>query len=56
LSAPTQKGRWYILEFTDSLAPANWRALPAVAGDGTVNVLVDPVATGQLRFYRVRIE
>ena len=37
LSVPTEKGRWYILEFTDSLTPANWTALPAVTGDGTVS-------------------
>ena len=56
LSVPTEKGRSYILEFTDALAPAKWTALPAVAGDGTVNVLVDPAATNQQRFYRVRVE
>ena len=50
LSVPTEKGRSYILEFTDALAPANWTALPAVGGDGTVNVLMDPAATNQQRF------
>ena len=56
LSVPTEQGRSYTLEFTDSLAPANWTALPAVAGDGTVTVLVDPAATNQQRFYRVRVQ
>jgi hypothetical protein len=56
LSVPTEQGRTYILEFTDSLAPANWTALPAEVGDGTVKVLVDPAATNQLRFYRVSVE
>ena len=56
LSVPTEQGRSYTLEFTDSLTPANWTALPAVAGDGTVTVLVDPAATNQQRFYRVREE
>ena len=56
LSVPTEQGRSYILEFTDSLAPANWTALPAVAGDGTVTVLVDPAATNQQRFYRVHVQ
>jgi hypothetical protein len=56
LSVPTEKGRWYILEFSDSLAPVEWTALPAVAGDGTVNVLVDPAATSQQRFYRVHVQ
>jgi hypothetical protein len=55
LSVPTEKGRSYILEFTDSMAPANWTALRAVVGDGTVIVLVDPTATNHQRFYRVHI-
>jgi subtilisin-like proprotein convertase family protein len=56
LSVPTEKGRSYILEFTDTLAPAKWTALPAVVGDGTVMVLVNPTATNQHRFYRVRVQ
>ena len=56
LSVPTEQGRSYILEFTDSLTPANWTALPAVTGDGTVTVLVDPAATNQQRFYRVHVQ
>jgi hypothetical protein len=56
LSVPTEKGRSYILEFTDSLAPAKWTALPAVVGDGTVTVLVDPAATNQHRYYRVHVQ
>jgi alpha-tubulin suppressor-like RCC1 family protein len=56
LSVPTEKGRSYTLEFTDSLTPAKWRALPTVAGDGTVTILVDPAVTNQQRFYRVRVQ
>jgi len=56
LSVPTEQGRSYTLEFTDSLTPANWTALPAMTGDGTVAVLVDPAATNQQRFYRVHIQ
>jgi hypothetical protein len=56
LSVPTEQGRSYILEFTDSLTPAKWRALPAVTGDGTVTVLADPAATNQQRFYRVHVQ
>ena len=56
LSVPTEKGRSYVLEFTDTLAPAKWTALPAVVGDGTVMVLVNPTATNQHRFYRVRVQ
>jgi hypothetical protein len=56
LSVPTEKGHSYVLELTDALAPAKWRALPAVAGDGTVKVLVDPAATNQQLFYRVLVQ
>ena len=56
LSVPTEKGRSYVLEFTDALTPANWTALPAVAGDGMVTILVDPTATNQQRFYRVHVQ
>jgi hypothetical protein len=55
LSVPTEQGRSYTLEFTDSLTPANWTALPAVTGDGTVTVLVDAAATNHQRFYRVHV-
>jgi O-glycosyl hydrolase len=56
LSVSTQTGRSYTLEFTDALAPANWKALPPVVGDGTVSVLTDWAATNQQRFYRVRVD
>ena len=56
LSVPTEQGRLYSLEFSDSLAAAKSTALPAVAGDGTVTLLVDPAATNQQRFYRVHIQ
>jgi hypothetical protein len=56
LSVPTEKGRSYILEFTETLTPANWTALPAVKGDGTVTDLVDPAATNQHGFYRVKVQ
>jgi hypothetical protein len=56
LSVATEKGRSYTLEFTESLAPPHWTALPAVVGDGTLAVMVDPGATNQQRFYRVRVE
>jgi len=56
LSVPTEAGRLYSLEYSDTLAPAQWTALPAVVGEGTVTVLVDPAATNQQRFYRVHIQ
>ena len=55
LSVPTEKGRSYVLEFTEALTPGKWTPLPAVTGDGTVKVLLDPAATTQQRFYRVHV-
>jgi hypothetical protein len=56
LSVPTEQERSYVLEFTEALTPANWTALTAVTGDGTVKVLVDPAATNQQRFYRIHVQ
>jgi hypothetical protein len=56
LSVPTEQGRSYSLEFSDTLGPTKWTALPAVVGDGTVTVLTDPAATNQQRFYRVHVQ
>jgi len=55
---PTVAGWHYVLEHTDSLSvvPLQWQALPAVVGDGTLKALIDPSATSQQRFYRLRIE
>jgi len=54
VSLPTQNGRVYAMEFTDSLTEVNWTALPLAAGNGTVIPLTDPSATNAQRFYRVR--
>jgi len=56
LSVPTEAGRSYSLEYSDTLAPAQWTGLPAVVGEGTVTVLVDPAPTNQQRFYRVHVK
>jgi hypothetical protein len=56
LSVPTEQGRSYSLEYSDTLAPTKWTALPAVVGDGTAALLVDPAATNQQRFYRVHVQ
>lgn len=54
LSVPTQVGRVYRLEYTESLQNIQWTALPLVAGNGGVRTLVDTTADGRQRFYRVR--
>jgi hypothetical protein len=56
ISVPSLRDRRYILEAADSLSGANWRAVGAVDGDGSVKALRDPNATTQQRFYRVRVE
>jgi hypothetical protein len=50
----TVSGKSYSLEFKDSLGASSWIGLPAVQGNGTVQVLTDPNATVTQRFYRVR--
>lgn len=55
VSVPSLPGRRYVLEFTDRLPGSTWTALPGIEGDGTVLRLVDPGATNQQRFYRVRV-
>jgi hypothetical protein len=44
----------YALEFKNTLAASNWTALPTVAGNGALRLLIDPAATGAQRFYRVQ--
>jgi Regulator of chromosome condensation (RCC1) repeat/Kelch motif len=47
-------GKSYSLEYKDSLGASTWTALPAVQGNGTLQVLTDANATVAQRFYRVR--
>jgi hypothetical protein len=54
LVIPTTTNRTYTVEFTDSLDPAAWTALPAFAGDGIEQVVTRPMVDH--RFYRVRRE
>jgi len=54
VSLPSSSGRVYALEYKDSLADANWTALPLVAGTGGMLTLSDPGAPSSRRFYRVR--
>ena len=54
LEIPTQSGRVYSLEYKNSLADAQWAALPLIAGNGRLETLSDPSAPGTQRFYRVQ--
>ncbi len=46
----------YTLEYKDHLEDAAWTSLPTTPGTGGLLTLVDPVATVNTRFYRVRVE
>jgi len=54
LPLPSQNGRVYELEYTDSLNDPEWTALPLAAGKGGTLVLTDSTANNAQRFYRVR--
>jgi hypothetical protein len=50
----TMAGHVYALEYKDSMAESSWKLLPRIAGTGRAAVLIDPVAVGPQRFYRIR--
>jgi hypothetical protein len=54
LALQTFAGRHYTLEYKNSLASSVWTSLVTLRGNGTPQLLTDPMATGQQRFYRVR--
>jgi hypothetical protein len=53
LAVPTLYRKNYALEFKNSLADTNWTALPAVGGNGALQMLSDPDAAAPQRFYRL---
>jgi hypothetical protein len=54
VSVQTLNGKHYVLEYKTSLSSTTWTALAPVPGDGSLQVLTDPNATGPQRFYRVQ--
>jgi hypothetical protein len=50
----TSSGRNYALEYKTSLDSALWQSAGTTRGSGTLQLLIDPNATGPQRFYRVR--
>lgn len=56
VSVATVSGAAYYLERKASLGDANWIAVSNLPGNGLVQVLTDPLATGEQGFYRVRAE
>ncbi len=53
LSFTAYAGVNYFAEYTDSLSPANWQFLGLIAGDGTMQTVVDYFPPEPRRFYRV---
>ena len=53
LSYPTEPGRPYRIEYTESLPLPQWQTLEDFTGDGSVHVVLDQVRPGQNRFYRL---
>jgi hypothetical protein len=54
VSLPTRNGRVYALEFKSSLTGTNWTQLPLRAGRGGKIEVIDTIAAGVQRYYRVR--
>jgi hypothetical protein len=44
-----------VIEYTAGLTPPQWNTLETRVGDGSVMSVIDPAATGQSRFYRIRV-
>jgi hypothetical protein len=54
VSLQTTIGKHYVLQYKTSLSSTTWTLLAPVAGNGALQVLTDPNATSQQRFYRVQ--
>jgi alpha-tubulin suppressor-like RCC1 family protein len=54
VSAPSQSGHVYRLEYKNSLDDTDWTALPLAPGNGGLLRLTDPAPNSPERFYRVR--
>jgi hypothetical protein len=55
-SFQTEAGRSYLIEFKNALTDPEWNPLETRAGDGSVVTVIDAVATGASRFYRIRVQ
>jgi hypothetical protein len=55
-SFPTTSGLTNVLEYTDSLNPANWQPFATNIGDGSVHSVTNSPTTSTNRFYRVRFQ
>ncbi|HVR37392.1 MAG TPA: Ig-like domain-containing protein [Methylomirabilota bacterium] len=53
VSVESEIGKFYTLQYKDTLEAPLWNSLPAVPGTGDTRTLTDPSATTSTRFYRV---
>jgi hypothetical protein len=56
VSATTQLGFRYVLEFKNALTDASWSPIETKAGTGGLILLKDTTATASSRLYRVRVQ
>ena len=54
VAVQTSAGHVYRLEYKDSLADAQWNAMPLIAGTGREQTMTDSSRPASQRFYRVR--
>ena len=55
-SIQTERGKHYLMQFTDSISNPTWNFLPPRLGDGTMTTLTDSAANSLRRFYRVSVQ
>jgi len=55
-SFPTTSGLTNVVEYTDSLNPANWQPFATNNGDGLVHFVTNSPTSSTNRFFRVRFQ
>jgi len=53
LSFHSEPGKWYIVQFADSLSEGNWASLPSVLGNGATVTVTNSAAGRAQRFFRL---
>lgn len=53
LSFQTELGKTYTVQYTDTLAPANWQSLPGMAGNGATESVTNSAPGIARRYYRL---
>jgi PKD repeat protein len=55
-SFPTLAGFTYVVQYEDSLTPANWQTLQTFGGDGSFKTVTVAFSVAALRFFRLLVE